>query len=184
MARIEGERVPERGAGLVADQHDVVVAAALFTGLTDSINAGYVDTGLSIRTVEDTFARAYAALDRYDPNQSFTTWIFVIGRRLAANEKRRRARQRARESELAREEDSEQTNPDLDQGTVWLAAQKILPKTSYATIWLHYGEGQSVKEIARILGKSVTGVKVTLYRARRTLARKLDPKLVAESIER
>ena len=134
--------------------------------------------------VQDTFARAYAALDRYDPNQSFTTWIFVIGRRLAANEKRRRARQRARESELAREEDSEQANPDLDQGTVWLAAQKILPKTSYATIWLHYGEGQSVKEIARILGKSVTGVKVTLYRARRTLARKLDPKLVAESIER
>ena len=134
--------------------------------------------------VQDTFARAYAALDRYDPNQSFTTWLFVIGRRLAANEKRRRARQRARETELATEEELEQTNLDFDEGTVWLAAQKILSKTSYATIWLHYGEGQSVKEIARILGKSVSGVKVTLYRARRALARKLDPKLVAERIER
>ncbi|MFP6901508.1 MAG: RNA polymerase sigma factor [Opitutales bacterium] len=134
--------------------------------------------------VQDTFARAYAALDRYDPNQSFTTWLFVIGRRLAANEKRRLGRQRTREAELAAEKELEKTNLDFDGGTVWAAAQSILTETSYATIWLHYGEGQPVKDIARILGKSVTGVKVTLFRARRTLARELDPKLVAESIDR
>ena len=134
--------------------------------------------------VQDTFARAYAALDRYDPSQSFTTWLFVIGRRLAANEKRRIARQRVRETEAIAEEQLEQTSPDLDAGNVWAAAKSILPDAAYASLWLHYGEGQSVKEIARILGKTVTAVKVTLFRARRTLARELDPNLVKESINR
>ena len=132
--------------------------------------------------VQDTFARAYAALDRYDPNQSFTTWLFVIGRRLAANEKRRLVRQRIRETEAVAEEQSDQTSPDPDAGTVWIAAQSILPDAAYTSLWLHYGEDQSVKEIARILGKTATAVKVTLFRARRTLARELDPDLVKESI--
>ena len=102
--------------------------------------------------VQDTFARAYGALDRYDPTKSFTTWLFVIGRRLAANEKRRLARQRVRETEAVAEEQLEQAYPGLDAGTVWTAAKSILSDTAYTSLWLHYGEEQSVKEIARFMG--------------------------------
>lgn len=132
--------------------------------------------------VQDTFARAYSALDRYDPSKSFTTWLFVIGRRLAANEKRREGRQRVRESEAVTEEELDQTYAEVDGDTVWAAAKRILPDAAYTSLWLHYGEDQSVKEIARILGKTATAVKVTLFRARRTLARDLDPKLISERI--
>ena len=134
--------------------------------------------------VQDTFARAYGALDRYDPTKSFTTWLFVIGRRLAANEKRRLARQRVRETEAVAEEEFEQTYAEVDGGTVWAAAKRILPEAAYTSLWLHYGEDQSVKEIAHIMDKTVTAVKVTLFRARRTLARELDSNLVKESISR
>lgn len=134
--------------------------------------------------VQDTFARAYSALHRYDHKQSFTTWLFVIGRRLAANEKRRIGRQRKREAELEVPQEVEAIYPEFDSGSIWAAAKNILSENSYATMWLHYGENQSVKEIAQILGKSVTGVKVTLHRARRTLASELDPDLVGEPIDR
>lgn len=134
--------------------------------------------------VQDTFTRAYRALDRYDPSQSFTTWLFVIGRRLAANEKRRRARMRESHEELPEEQLEHDPATRLDAGSLWDAAKAILSETAYAALWLHYGEEQSVKDIARILGKSVTGVKVTLFRARRTLAGKLDPNLLAESAAR
>ncbi len=134
--------------------------------------------------VQDTFTRAYRAMDRYDPRHSFTTWLFVIGRRLAANEKRRLARRRERQDELREEPVDDDPAVPLDAGGLWAAAKGILPEAVYAALWLHYGEGQPVKDVARILGKSVTGVKVTLFRARRTLARKLDPDLLAESIAR
>ena len=133
--------------------------------------------------VQDTFARAYRALDRYDPSHSFTTWLFVIGRRLAANEKRRLGRLRQHQGELRQEPTGEPVFPS-DAGGLWANVKGILSETAYATLWLHYGEDQPVKEIARILGKTVTGVKVTLFRARRTLARELDSKLVSESISR
>lgn len=134
--------------------------------------------------VQDTFARAYRAMDRYDPRHSFTTWLFVIGRRLAANEKRRLARRRESQDELREEPVDEDPAAPLDAGGLWTAAKGILPEAAYAALWLHYGEDQPVKDVARILGKSVTGVKVTLFRARRTLASKLDPDLLAESIAR
>jgi RNA polymerase sigma-70 factor (ECF subfamily) len=122
-------------------------------------------------------------LHRYDHKQSFTTWLFVIGRRLAANEKRRIGRHRKREAELEVPHEVDAIYPEFDSGSIWAAAKNILPENSYATMWLHYGENQSVKEIAQILGKSVTGVKVTLHRARRTLASELDPDLVGERID-
>ena len=123
-------------------------------------------------------------MDRYDPNQSFTTWLFTIGRRLSANEKRRQARLRKRESEWFAETDQAESALGFEEGSIWAAAQDILSEGAYTSVWLHYGEGQTVKEIARIMGKTVTGVKVTLFRARRALAAGLDPKLVSESMNR
>ena len=91
---------------------------------------------------------------------------------------------RERHDELREEPVEHDPATRLDAGSLWAAAQAILPETAYAALWLHYGEEQSVKDVARILGKSVTGVKVTLFRARRTLARKLDPGLLSESAAR
>ncbi len=134
--------------------------------------------------VQETFTRAYRSLDRYDPNQSFSTWLFTIGRRLSANEKRRQARLRKRETEWFAETEQSEQSLGFEEGSIWAAAKDILSEGAYVSVWLHYGEGKAVKEIARIMGKTVTGVKVTLFRARRALAAGLDPKLVSESLDR
>jgi RNA polymerase sigma-70 factor, ECF subfamily len=133
--------------------------------------------------VQDTLVRAYQASDRYDPGQSFTTWLFVIGRRLAANERRRLGRLRKRQEELQAEPTENPVFPS-DAGNLWAHVKTLLSETAFTTIWLHYGEDYPVKEIAQILGKTATSVKVTLFRARRILSRELDAKLVSESMGR
>src|ERR1044071_7061157 len=48
---------------------------------------------------QETFVRAYDHLDRYDPSRPFATWLFAIGKNIAANhaiaQSRRDARERA-----------------------------------------------------------------------------------------
>src|SRR5215470_3615985 len=45
---------------------------------------------------QETFLRAYDHLDRYDPARPFTTWLFAIGKNVAANQAVGRARREAR----------------------------------------------------------------------------------------
>jgi DNA-directed RNA polymerase specialized sigma24 family protein len=41
-------------------------------------------------------------------------------------------------------------------------------------VWLRYAEGLSMKEIAAVLGKTLVGVRVSLFRAREALAARPD----------
>src|SRR2546422_197850 len=48
---------------------------------------------------QETFARAFLCLDRYDPDRPFGAWLFTIAARLATDKlRRRRVQARARES--------------------------------------------------------------------------------------
>src|SRR5437762_8076096 len=46
---------------------------------------------------QETFLRAYDHLDRYDPARPFSTWLFAIGKNVAANHALARTRRDARE---------------------------------------------------------------------------------------
>jgi len=52
-----------------------------------------------------------------------------------------------------------------------LAAQ-VLNEKSYQALRLHYGEDLSIREIGQIMGKTETGIKVILFRARQKLQKK------------
>jgi DNA-directed RNA polymerase specialized sigma24 family protein len=75
------------------------------------------------------------------------------------------------ETEIPRD----QCVPFSDSGSLWASASKLLSPDAFMALQLHYGEGMPVKEIAEVLGKSITGTKVLLFRARRSLADKMDP---------
>jgi RNA polymerase sigma-70 factor (ECF subfamily) len=126
--------------------------------------------------VQETFLRAYRNLSRYDPRKPFLTWLFVIARRLAINFKRNRSRRG--ESPLFEGETelpgNECATPS-DSDSLWSSASKLLSPDAFMALRLHYGESMPVKEIAEVLGKSTTGTKVLLFRARRSLADKIDP---------
>jgi RNA polymerase sigma-70 factor (ECF subfamily) len=126
--------------------------------------------------VQETFLRAYRNLSRYDPRKPFLTWLFVIARRLAINFKRNRSRRG--ESPLFEGETelpgNECATPS-DSDSLWSSTSKLLSPDAFMALRFHYGENMPVKEIAEVLGKSTTGTKVLLFRARRSLADKIDP---------
>ena len=75
---------------------------------------------------------------------------------------------------LARQEDHSQ---------IWARARQLLPELHFQALWLRYVEDLDVAQIAGVLGKTKTHVKVLFFRARRILAVGLgsDPNSTAAS---
>ena len=73
---------------------------------------------------QETFLRAYQHLDRYDPGRRFSTWLFTIGKNVAANH---RVSERRRE-ELAAPRPERAAAPAAHGGEdqLWRAARRAL----------------------------------------------------------
>ena len=131
--------------------------------------------------VQDTFVRAFENIHRYRNTWKFSTWLFTIASRLAASHYRRK--QAA--GELSRAGSNEPTCPSTvllrreQRLSLWARAME-LSESQYQVLWLKYAEDMSVKEIAKVMGKSQISIKVLLYRARAGLAQRLQNKLVEE----
>jgi RNA polymerase sigma-70 factor (ECF subfamily) len=116
---------------------------------------------------QETFVRAYDHLGRYDSTRPFATWLFAIGKNVAANHTIARTRRDAHER------DSCTVGGAVDDGAaasdLWQRAAAILRPDAYRMLWLRYAQGLTVGEIASELGRSAVAVKVMLFRARRRL---------------
>ncbi len=124
---------------------------------------------------QETFLRAYERLDRYDPARPFPTWLFTIGKTVAANHVEAGTRRAAHEQasaaepvvppapEIAEAADAARAN-DL-----WRRAAEVLPAGTYRVLWLRYVQNRSVREIAAEMDRSSVAIKVMLFRARRRL---------------
>lgn len=94
------------------------------------------------------------------------SWLF----RVAVNQCRDMLRRRRRAGEVPLTEDIPLAEEDLG---LW-SLVRALPEPQRAAIHLHYGEGWSVEETARILGVSVSAVKMRLLRGRESLRREWE----------
>jgi RNA polymerase sigma factor (sigma-70 family) len=126
---------------------------------------------------QETFVRAYRGLPGYEPRGHFRSWLFGI----AANVCREHHRTQRRhavvvtgsepiEALAAREED-----PIAHSALRTAVRQAIarLPVLYRAPVVLHHLEEFAVAEVAAILGRSPSAIKVQLWRARALLAREL-----------
>jgi len=123
---------------------------------------------------QKTLLRAYEKLDLYDPSYKFSPWLFTIAFRLAADHHRK-----SRLPTVAGESASAlvDTTPGPAQraidregaSDIWALAEKVLKPQQWTALWLQYGEGQTVKEIAVALGRTSVSVRVLLFRARQKL---------------
>jgi len=120
---------------------------------------------------QDTFVKAWRHLGSFRPQNSFTTWLLTIARRTALNHLRAR-----RPTEELTEQAEPVTESPRDTATsrehaesVWLIARRLKPD-QYEVLWLCYGEGFAVKEIARIMNTNSIRVRVLLHRARKRMA--------------
>jgi RNA polymerase sigma-70 factor (ECF subfamily) len=128
--------------------------------------------------VQESFLRAWEKLDLYDPRWSFGTWLYALARRLAAGRARRarvpEADQDAGELGATDAGPAEIAGRREEDARVWDVAARVLGEEQRSALWLRYADGLQPKEIAQVLGRRASSVRVLLFRARKELARALE----------
>lgn len=123
---------------------------------------------------QDTFVKAYQALAGFDPRRGFAAWLFTIARRKLIDRHRTAGQPPSEMPELVETDNpAEQLARREERHEIWDAARRGLPVDQFQALWLRYAEEMSVREIAAVLQKTETHVKVLLFRARKTLVRQL-----------
>jgi len=129
--------------------------------------------------VQETFLKAYRNLGRYDPSRSFSAWLFTIAARLAISHARSRRPAAALGKydpvDTGRFDPAETVARAEQHRGLWARASRVLGGDQYSALWLRYAEEMSVREIAGVMGKTRSGVKVLLHRARHSLMEVVAP---------
>jgi RNA polymerase sigma-70 factor (ECF subfamily) len=131
---------------------------------------------------QETFVRAYAAVETYDPSQPFAPWVLRIARNHCLDVLRRRVPESQRlELDAERDEGAprELADPDAIRGDDLLARRQLagaleaavqaLPSNYREVIQLFHVEHLSYKEIAATLDVPIGTVMTWLHRARSKL---------------
>lgn len=126
--------------------------------------------------VQETFLQLYRARKDYDPDRALKPWLMTI----ALNIKREYFRQTTRRRDLPTstgippEQSVNGHDPELaERERVVHQALSQLPEDTRDVINLHWFEGFSFPEIAKIVGASESAVKVRAHRGYAKLKKKL-----------
>lgn len=131
---------------------------------------------------QEAFLRAYQHLDRYDPTRSFKTWLLSIASNHCID------RIRKRRMTLLSIDEPLPPHPELVSKTVGPEDALLLderdgliqellselPNDYRAAVVLRYWYDMSYAEIAETLDTTESAIKSRLFRARQTLAQKLE----------
>ena len=119
--------------------------------------------------IQETFLKAYKNLSGYDPKWNFSTWIYTIAQRTSISHFRHtNVREKALIFPFSQSESPEEKIMKDDVKNIWNATGKLGP-VKQEVIRLRYGDGLTIKEIAKITGKSSVNIRVILYRAKSEL---------------
>ena len=129
--------------------------------------------------VQDTFVRAFGALDGFRSESSLRTWLFTIERRLLLDRRRSASRRRDTEQGLL-DTDAVTEHTALDavvadesEARVRLAIARLTP-TQRDVFTLRVSEGRSYREIAEIAGTTEGAARVHYHNAMRAVKEFLD----------
>ncbi len=131
---------------------------------------------------QETFLRAYANLDRYDPARSFKTWLLSIASNHCIDRiRRRRLTWLSLEEPLPPHPALTSDTPGPEEATLdaerSAAVQALLEDLSpdyRVAVVLRYWYDYSYAEIAEMLGTTESAIKSRLFRARQALAQQLE----------
>lgn len=129
---------------------------------------------------QEAFIRAYQALDRYDPERSFATWLLSIASNYSIDQiRKRKVTILSMDSEKYGWMVPPDPGPSPERATLDREKQALvqsllaeLSDTDRAAVILQFWHDCSYEEIAETLDLSLSAVKSRLFRARRTLAEK------------
>ena len=125
---------------------------------------------------QDTFVRAFQAIGQFNSKKKFAPWLFTIARHKCVDH--HRAAPATTDQTVPEQADHEDPASQLsqkeEQQNLWALARQTLPAAQFEALWLKYAEEMSVEEIAQVLRKTQTYVKVLLFRARTNLRHHFD----------
>lgn len=127
--------------------------------------------------VQDTFVRAFGAIDSFRGESSFRTWLFTIAKRLVLD--RRRTGSRRRDTAEAGENDSISEYGALDAIIADEAAERVrvalekLSPTQREVFVLRVQQGLPYKEIATVVDSTEGATRVHYHNAVETIKRYL-----------
>ncbi|GAK42615.1 RNA polymerase sigma factor [Paenibacillus sp. TCA20] len=140
--------------------------------------------------VQETFLRVYRNMEKYDPEQKFSTWIYRIATNLCIDRLRRKKPSYSLDAELGDQEGTDgyamipSDNRTPESEALLSETQRIirdaietLPAKYKSIMVLRYLQDLSLQEISDILGMPVTTIKTRVHRGREFLRKKLEFKL-------
>jgi RNA polymerase sigma-70 factor (ECF subfamily) len=126
------------------------------------------DHHLANDVAQDAFIRAYERLTGLRKPEAFGGWLMRIARRCALESARRKPKEARLDTEVATAVES--PNGQLDESKQELLAAVVrLPKAEMQVVMLRYFGGNSVKDVAKVVDRSVGTVTKQLSRAHRRL---------------
>lgn len=125
---------------------------------------------------QDTFVDVYLHKERYRLKNNFKTYLFTIGRNKAVDYIRKYSRVTTMEDveELHEEESLEGIIIKKDDATRIHSNIKKLKRDYQVAIILIDFEELTYKEAAKVLNKTVSQIKILIYRARKALGKLLE----------
>lgn len=159
----------ERAATAIVERHaEALSRFAMRLGVTEDID----------ELVQDTFIRAFGALDSFRADSSLRTWLFTIERRLLIDRRRAEAR---RGHEVSVEDGHMSTEYDALDGLVAdetsrrvVDAMARLTYMQRQVFTLRVQEGRNYREIAEILDTTEGSARVHYHNAIRAVKEFLD----------
>lgn len=146
------------------------------------------DESLAEDVAQEVFFRLFLHARKYTAGRSFRTWLFTIVRNVSTDLARPYSHRKVATFRLGSDPAQEDFTPELitdgsptpeDRIAALQTAQTVgrllqdLPEKQRVAIILKYYEDMSTKEIAEVLGKSVSSVESLLVRAKQNLAKML-----------
>lgn len=124
---------------------------------------------------QEVFVAAWQGLPRfrYEHDGSFPAWLFGIARNVVATHQRRSSRNRNVSMELLPEVGVEFEGSVISRELL-VGAMLCLPESQREILLLRFWTGLSLKEVAKVLGKSESAVSTTQLRALRRLRKRLE----------
>lgn len=136
---------------------------------------------------QDTFVRAFRGLAKFRAEATFSTWLYRICYNVCLNylEKRRNAKPRAPEAELAHLTDPGSPDhilADRERQALVEEALEDLPAHFRSVVILYHTQQLSYQEIAEVLRLPLNTIKTHLFRGRALLRRLILQKMPQEDL--
>ncbi len=159
----------ERAAAQLVERHAPALARfAVRLGMDEDVDD----------LVQDTFVRAFGALETFRADSSLRTWLFTIERRLVIDRRRSQGRRGAdveiEDTHVATSYDALDAMVADESRRRMAAAMQSLTRMQRDVFTLRIQEGQSYREIAEILGTSEGAARVHYHNAMRAVKECLD----------